>query len=1569
MTLDLSIFKNKPITSTASPLDLSVFRKQPIKSTATPLDLTAFQPKTSLITKQPVKPLISEYTVPERTPVARQDFKDVANMVIELGAIVPQAIVNTTQSILEAKAGKALGKFEIPLFKGQKIVIQGVQQDYEDRLKAGQSDREAFIGSSLMFGLDLAFTLGAMKSVARKVALKTPESLVSRQVIADTQTVRNYVAGRSNYLGVEVPPELKTAWSGLSSAKKKDVLKGITSLEKVSPNRLSKILGITEEELRALVPKTRIIASERKLPGFAPEGKPAFGLSIEKRKPVGFVREEVSKATKVMRLVSDGEVNKLFDWGDERTIGAMVFNSNLRKHFEKEIGSFMGKTMFDSDKGIERIEKILNRKLTYFMRRFDTPIEREGAEKMFEHIKKEFDKIKSVEIEKPKIKPKPQPTTTLQQKAKKYGVRYSQEMKDKVVKLYSQGKSSTQISSELNISSSSILKIVDKAGIKRTISQSTILYKKDIPKVIKMYSQGKNTTEISKELNLVPSSVARWVKEAGIMRSNSEVQAILAELGKTNIRGVKSKVPTKFGNITADSTYEAIRIKQLETDKNVIGIKRATRIPFGDNKHYVPDLEIKYKDGSIIIEEIKPNYKLSDKKVLEKQRVAQDFYKDKDINYRIITENDIGVDAFKNVNVDDINFGSDKVKLRFSKAIRQAQNLLTKSQLKDIYNKAKGVSLKSEEIVKKSPQQLSQEIKTGLKSTSDVVRDVSLKKTIPQQEKLHKSLTENGRVLVDDKGKQVFPKPIKENPTPLENPIIKEAKAGLKEEKELKKVQDALEGVNKKHGQTEIIIESLKKKGVSQEQINNIVLENGDRLVDTVKVKREKNGVLSATIRKDTLQEMEKDFTLDLADKKWIPTKTAMQKVKEGVKSGKETPLIYYELPQIFHDRTGLRDYFYDPVREGERNADKMKTAIYNEFEKAGLLNRGSWVTAERFALSKKEAEKIGRYYLTRQGKGGKTELSNLTPKEQKFVKTFDNVIKESEERFYKVAELNGKSPGKVENYAPIMTNQDYKLAQEVGDMDFIFRKHPAFFSLKQRQEKVPFDMYELDYRKVASRWIDQMANFNHLGEVGVQTKYLANSSEFKDIVGDKVFNTTNKWLKDTFNPQVLSPAEKGGKIVRQATSIASLGLNMASVVKQYLSIIPLTIIEKAPPKLTSKFAKDFGIKVSELPSIRERKGNVSIMDMQNGLRKAFVGPLTGADKQVAQLELNSLLDRNYKRLLKEGNSKDLSPEMQAQLIKQAQDTLDIWMGGMTRAQLPLAFRTELGKLLNMFIYPLTSQLNGFIYSVAKAKGFSKAEKFAEVMASMLAIAYMEQVITNLSPQWSDKKEMVWDTLSSLAGNIPLLSQAVFAIRTDQPITPSPILGSISRVFSQTSKYFDDNANAGDVAFAWGELFGMPKGIRRATEGVELIREDGVRDKNGKLLAPVKGTWEQIRGFLRGKYGTIATQDWIRNIGVKTADRQWFVPEVEFLQNGNYDRKEELYKLFDKETQDELYAELSEGQQKKLDKALRTPPKTLEHKKRLFREKIKKALEEGTMTTKEAIEKTNQFKQAIERLQ
>ena len=89
------------------------------------------------------------------------------------------------------------------------------------------------------------------------------------------------------------------------------------------------------------------------------------------------------------------------------------------------------------------------------------------------------------------------------------------------------------------------------------------------------------------------------------------------------------------------------------------------------------------------------------------------------------------------------------------------------------------------------------------------------------------------------------------------------------------------------------------------------------------------------------------------------------------------------------------------------------------------------------------------------------------------------------------------------------------------------------------------------------------------------------------------------------------------------------------------------------------------------------------------------------------------------------------------------------------------------------------------------------------------------------------------------------------------------------------------------------------------------------------MLAPVQDTIELVRSFLRGKYGSLAAQDWVRNIGEKSEDRRWFVPEVEFLQNGDYNRKAELYLQFDVMKQVDLKRFLSENQQKKLENALR----------------------------------------------
>ena len=392
---------------------------------------------------------------------------------------------------------------------------------------------------------------------------------------------------------------------------------------------------------------------------------------------------------------------------------------------------------------------------------------------------------------------------------------------------------------------------------------------------------------------------------------------------------------------------------------------------------------------------------------------------------------------------------------------------------------------------------------------------------------------------------------------------------------------------------------------------------------------------------------------------------------------------------------------------------------------------------------------------------------------------------------------------------------------------------------------------------------------------------------------------------------------------MRRGAAVAALGLNYASVVKQALTQIPLSIIEKAPPKLTSNYAKAFKINVKELPSITKRAGDIAISDLQGSIGRIFTGPLTEFDRKNAQLSLNALLDKEYNKFLKEGVK--ISPEIQGYIEKIAQDKIDLWYGGFFKGQKPEAFRSSLGQFINMFIYPLTSQLNGFYRHILESKGAWKtAQATAEVIAAATAIAYLESSITKLSFKWSDDKEMTNDVLQSLAGNIPIVSQISYAMATDQQLQVSAGISGIANLQKKIVAYMKDEKEAIDVLFATGEVIGVPRQFRRFFEGMEIINEGGITDKEGKMLAPVNEVDEIVRSFLRGKYGSMAAQDWTRNLGEKKEQRRWFIPQVEFLQNGDYDRKAELYKQFTKEEQEQLRGYLSDEQQKKLDRALRS---------------------------------------------
>lgn len=724
-------------------------------------------------------------------------------------------------------------------------------------------------------------------------------------------------------------------------------------------------------------------------------------------------------------------------------------------------------------------------------------------------------------------------------------------------------------------------------------------------------------------------------------------------------------------------------------------------------------------------------------------------------------------------------------------------------------------------------------------------------------------------------------------------------------------------------GSVDNIINNLKKRFLSDEDIDNIILENGVKLNDILRVRRNSDGSLRSVIKKSDIENIKSSYTGKKPTDKWIE-KSTIADIAE-----KTTDLTRgYELPKVFFERKGLKEFIYDPMIDAARGAEVLKNSYINRFKESGLWKEGGWFTADRFNISKNESENISKYYLSRQGKGFPSSTFNsLSKKEKTFVKVFDSIIEDSSPRFYEVAKKNGLTPGVIENYAPIATKKELQLAETENPMEWLMRNHPSFSSLKERTKKVPQSMYEMDYREIAARWLDGITRFNVVGDVSPEIKTLIKSEEFLDIIKSKDLQYIDKWYKDFVQTSV--PDTSAGKavdwasrVLRKGVAVSSLGLNYASVAKQALTHVPLLLIERVAPKTKSKYAEAFGIKVSDLPSITKRKGDIAISDLQGKIGRIFTGALTEFDKKNAQLSLNGLLDKEYSKVLKDGI--EITEDTRKIIERKAQETLDMWYGGFFDGQRPEYFRSSLGNFINMFIYPLTSQLNGFYRNILTAEGVGKkAIAGAEVLAAATTIAYMEQAISNLSFNWSDEKEMTNNVLESLIGNIPIVSQISYAAMNDKDFQISAGTNGIANLLKKFSK-INEEGGFEDVVFATAELAGLPKQIRKVKDGLEVINAGGIINKDGKMQSPVKETDEVIRTFLMGKYGSIAAKDWLNNLPTNrnSEERRWFVPEVEFLQNGDYDRKAEIYETFSFFEKRELSSYLSDRQKEMLDSAI-----------------------------------------------
>ena len=408
--------------------------------------------------------------------------------------------------------------------------------------------------------------------------------------------------------------------------------------------------------------------------------------------------------------------------------------------------------------------------------------------------------------------------------------------------------------------------------------------------------------------------------------------------------------------------------------------------------------------------------------------------------------------------------------------------------------------------------------------------------------------------------------------------------------------------------------------------------------------------------------------------------------------------------------------------------------------------------------------------------------------------------------------------------------SKDIKFVGEAKKM-WTTTEHPYFASLFERKPNVPLDVYEQDYRKTALEYMRQVSTFVNMAEPILHTKNLLENEEFSRILNDRDYDIVKKWFQDVYEGKSQSDSAKAITTVlqygRRAGSLAYLGGRYSTVLKQPLNLVATSFTEGMLPKLKSKYAKDFNIEVKKLPSYVARAGDIAIEDLQGRVGRIFTGALTEMDREVAFVNLNAFLDREYNKFIEKGIP--VTEEVQRFIEKEAQDMLDLWHGGFLEGQRPEYYRSEAGKLVLMFTYQLASQANGFYFKALsegvfgaentgvfkeileeKSKGKLNKDKLktiTSIFAGFLAIGYLEQVITNL---FSGPHQMRWQRgIRGFSLKHPAISRSL-TLSNRKDVTLSPVFGMVSELFNAIYK-----GDLEEISWASGNFFGVPKQIKK----------------------------------------------------------------------------------------------------------------------------------------------------------
>lgn len=174
-----------------------------------------------------------------------------------------------------------------------------------------------------------------------------------------------------------------------------------------------------------------------------------------------------------------------------------------------------------------------------------------------------------------------------------------------------------------------------------------------INEIVRIYTEEKiPAVAVANRVGCSPKIVYSYLHKHGVMRTHSEAHATPSYAYRKTGRFWGTNgwwQSTKTGRWEpADSKLEIIRMSQLDADTDVkFWTRDAPPILLPNGKRYIPDFKIESHTHGTIIEEVKAKSMLNHGKNNLKHATAEQYCRDNNLVFRIITEDEIGREAIK----------------------------------------------------------------------------------------------------------------------------------------------------------------------------------------------------------------------------------------------------------------------------------------------------------------------------------------------------------------------------------------------------------------------------------------------------------------------------------------------------------------------------------------------------------------------------------------------------------------------------------------------------------------------------------------------------------------------------------------------------------------------------------------------------------------------------------------------------------------------------------------------------------------------------------------------------------